>query len=360
MAPVAPWPDAEPPDARPAPSPRRAREGAGAAGAPRAPPWRLEPVAPRARTAAAAAVLGAPGAEPGAAPRAARAVELLRGSNIVGRTRETQLVDLRLSRQHVDVYVDERNDVWVLPLYRYGDVVTLNERLIKKMDGRRQVSRGDVVCLWKDEFGFRLELARPSADEARARERRAARGFAEDPVVASAECLWRPPRDAATRAACDALLDGAEPGAEAGALFALYGAGYDCGDDGAAAKAARAVGGSRALAQRWEAAEPPPEPAPAPAAAAEGPAATTRASAAAAAPPATGGACLGASMLRHRKSMRFVSLELAPVPKPNLQPDFNVSVFECFDTSSSAGLRKRDESDRFVQKSAESTSIWPS
>ena len=26
------------------------------------------------------------------------------------------------------------------------------------------------------------------------------------------------------------------------------------------------------------------------------------------------------------------------VPKPNIQPDFNVSVFECFDTISSAGL----------------------
>ena len=42
---------------------------------------------------------------------------------------------------------------------------------------------------------------------------------------------------------------------------------------------------------------------------------------------------------------------------PNLQPDFNVSVFEWFDTSSSAGLRELDESDRSVQKSAESTSI---
>ena len=46
-----------------------------------------------------------------------------------------------------------------------------------------------------------------------------------------------------------------------------------------------------------------------------------------------------------------------PVWKPNLQPDFNVSVSECFDTSSSAGLRELDESDRSVQKSAESTSI---
>ena len=45
------------------------------------------------------------------------------------------------------------------------------------------------------------------------------------------------------------------------------------------------------------------------------------------------------------------------VPKPNLQPDFNVSVCECFDTSTSAVLRELDESDRSVQKSAESTSI---
>ena len=47
----------------------------------------------------------------------------------------------------------------------------------------------------------------------------------------------------------------------------------------------------------------------------------------------------------------------AAVWESNLQPDFNVSVFECFVTSSSAGLRELDESDRSVQKSAESTSI---
>jgi hypothetical protein len=39
----------------------------------------------------------------------------------------------------------------------------------------------------------------------------------------------------------------------------------------------------------------------------------------------------------------------------NLQLDFNVSVFECFDTS--AVLRELDESNRSVQKSAESTWI---
>ena len=44
-------------------------------------------------------------------------------------------------------------------------------------------------------------------------------------------------------------------------------------------------------------------------------------------------------------------------PKSNLQPDFNVGVFEWFDTRSSAVLRELDASNRSVQKSAESTSI---
>ena len=47
----------------------------------------------------------------------------------------------------------------------------------------------------------------------------------------------------------------------------------------------------------------------------------------------------------------------APVWKANLQPDFNVRVCDGFDTSASAVLRELDESNRFVQKSAESTSI---
>ena len=48
---------------------------------------------------------------------------------------------------------------------------------------------------------------------------------------------------------------------------------------------------------------------------------------------------------------------LGPVPNSNLQLDFNVSVRECFDATSLASLRELDESNRFVQKSAESTSI---
>jgi hypothetical protein len=92
--------------------------------------------------------------------------------------------------------------------------------------------------------------------------------------------------------------------------------------------------------------------------------------AAAAAPPAPEGYVLkGTIDLRDAVDVRSSRAPKAPpfaldvetpshaVPKPNLQPDFNMSVFECFDTSSSAGLRELDESDRSVQQSAESTSI---
>ena len=48
---------------------------------------------------------------------------------------------------------------------------------------------------------------------------------------------------------------------------------------------------------------------------------------------------------------------LPTVWKSNLQLYFNVSVCECFDTRTSAVLRELDESNRFIQKSAESTSI---
>ena len=50
-------------------------------------------------------------------------------------------------------------------------------------------------------------------------------------------------------------------------------------------------------------------------------------------------------------------LAWAAVPNSNLQLDFNVSVRDSFDEISSAVLRELDQSNRFVQKSAESTSI---
>ena len=56
-----------------------------------------------------------------------------------------------------------------------------------------------------------------------------------------------------------------------------------------------------------------------------------------------------------RVSMEEMPLD--PVCKFNLQPDFNVRVRDSFDAISSAVLRELDESNRFVQKSAESTSI---
>ena len=53
----------------------------------------------------------------------------------------------------------------------------------------------------------------------------------------------------------------------------------------------------------------------------------------------------------------FANAKSIAVCKSNLQPDFNVRVFECFDTIASAVLRELAEINRFVQKSAESTSI---
>jgi hypothetical protein len=47
----------------------------------------------------------------------------------------------------------------------------------------------------------------------------------------------------------------------------------------------------------------------------------------------------------------------SPAWKSNLQPDFNVRVCDRFDARLSAVLRELDESNRFVQKSAESTSM---
>jgi NAD(P)-dependent dehydrogenase (short-subunit alcohol dehydrogenase family) len=49
--------------------------------------------------------------------------------------------------------------------------------------------------------------------------------------------------------------------------------------------------------------------------------------------------------------------EQHPVWKSNLQPDFNVRVCDRFDARLSAVLRELDESNRSIQKSAESTSI---
>ena len=51
------------------------------------------------------------------------------------------------------------------------------------------------------------------------------------------------------------------------------------------------------------------------------------------------------------------TLTFRPAWHSNLQPDFNVRICDGFDASSSAVLRELDESNRFVQKSAESASI---
>ena len=60
------------------------------------------------------------------------------------------------------------------------------------------------------------------------------------------------------------------------------------------------------------------------------------------------------------RMLSFESVKQRPVWKSNLQPDFNVRVIKRFGPDSFAVLRELDESNRSVQKSAESTSNWPS
>jgi hypothetical protein len=59
----------------------------------------------------------------------------------------------------------------------------------------------------------------------------------------------------------------------------------------------------------------------------------------------------------HARGLRQPERRAEPVWNSNLQTDFNVRVRDSFDATSSAVLRELDESNRFVQKSAESTSI---
>ena len=61
--------------------------------------------------------------------------------------------------------------------------------------------------------------------------------------------------------------------------------------------------------------------------------------------------------LEERAAAEVLHDEDEPAWKSNLQPDFNVNECDSFDARSSAVLRELDESNRFVQKSAESTSI---
>ena len=63
------------------------------------------------------------------------------------------------------------------------------------------------------------------------------------------------------------------------------------------------------------------------------------------------------SIARGWQMMCMVVATFPPARTSKLQPDFNVRVFERFDASASALLRELDESHRFVQKSAESTSM---
>mmetsp|Transcript_5383 Transcript_5383/g.15931 ORF Transcript_5383/g.15931 Transcript_5383/m.15931 type:complete len:431 (-) Transcript_5383:174-1466(-) len=197
-------------------------------------------------------------------------IKLKAGKTAIGRTRETPIPDSRVSRLHCEVIVDECNEVWISPLYELGNVITVNNRVCIRADGWRQLKRGDILCLWRDEISFRLglrELAHALPAEQCAH-----------PLEATAERVWAPPPvGSPAAAACKAVLDAGEPGAEEAMLFELHAADFAAEADGRVKLASGKIGGTSAIGIRW----------------------TT---------PLV--ACFSSSLFRHRKVFRFVSLEL--------------------------------------------------
>ena len=197
-------------------------------------------------------------------------IKLKTGTTAIGRTRDTQISDMRLSRLHCEVMVDAFNEVWVSPLYELGNVIAVNSRVCIRGDGWRQLIHGDILCLWKDEVCFRLRLAHEQPQ--------APHGGQCSHEEATAECLWAPPPNGSAAAAvCKAVLDAGEPGAEEATLFQLHAAGYAVEGGGCVEAASGTISGPAAISVRW------------------------------AAPLVT---CFGFSLFRHRKAFRFVSREL--------------------------------------------------
>ncbi|KAJ8599245.1 hypothetical protein CTAYLR_006223 [Chrysophaeum taylorii] len=124
--------------------------------------WRLEPV------------LGNSGLE----------VPLRSGSNVVGRTRETNLADVKLSRRHLDVEVEAGN-VFLTPLYAHSDVISVNDATLRRNAPKRRLERGDVVKLWHGKYAYRLvsTLSRRNAPK---------RQDAMTPEDCAVDLLWRP------------------------------------------------------------------------------------------------------------------------------------------------------------------------
>lgn len=197
-------------------------------------------------------------------------IKLKAGTTEIGRARGTQIPDARLSRLHCEVIVDECNAVWVSPLYKFGNVITVNNRVCIRADGWRQLSRGDILCLWRDELSFRLGLADyPHAPLA---------GQFTQPQEATAERMWAPPPiGSPAAAACGAVLDAREPATEEAMLVALHAANYAIEADGNINVASDTFCGPAAIGIRGNT-------------------------------PLV--ACLSSSLFRHRKAIRFVSLEL--------------------------------------------------
>lgn len=138
------------------------------------------------------------------------AVLLELGSNYIGRTRQMNLQDCRLSRKHADVEVTS-HDVYLTPLYSRGDVISVNDNTLRRGAPRRRLVCGDIVKLFEGQYAFKLTIA------AKPPKRR-------EPVDVIADLLWTPVEPGSAWGRRLASLDKkAEPGQELAVLSAVDG-----------------------------------------------------------------------------------------------------------------------------------------
>mmetsp|Transcript_17618 Transcript_17618/g.55108 ORF Transcript_17618/g.55108 Transcript_17618/m.55108 type:complete len:398 (+) Transcript_17618:35-1228(+) len=129
-----------------------------------------------------------------------RKVRLSKGSNLLGRTRETQLADAKLSRRHCEVAVDE-DGVFLTPLYSHSDCISVNDATLRRNGPKRRLERGDIVKLWHGKYAYRLvkpQQSRRSVEQ---------QDVASTPLECVGHSLWTPPKKGDARARRLAVLD---------------------------------------------------------------------------------------------------------------------------------------------------------
>lgn len=153
---------------------------------------------------------------------AGRKVRLCRGSNLIGRTRETQLADVKLSRRHCELEVEADDSVYLTPLYAHSDVISVNDATLRRDGPKRRLERGDIVKLWHGKYAYRLASSKSSSEQRRRGASDACRvELATRPEECIGEPLWTPALGERALRLAELEQRYAEPGAELDVLTAV-------------------------------------------------------------------------------------------------------------------------------------------